>query len=214
MKQSFSISTTLQFSFTPKKRQVLSFALHVAKGNFDESGSVEFRWSGATEFQQIKMKPGWKDSRVVSKRCISLSRGRFKETIHRFNFLNHFFISCPIWRDFCPWRRREIFTQWSSNCSDNRKILMKPLQIDELKKLLLFLRDAFEIILQDRILSMNPYQTCNSKNFHWRFRRKNREKWITFSLIAAIYSVFTGPIKTMESITLERSIHVLQAKEL
>ena len=141
------------FLHTYKSDEVLSFAHMSPKGIFDESFSVEFKWSGATEFQRcdlsIKMKPGWKDSRVVSKRCISLSRedDLKKQSFASISSITSLHLLSESEGTFVLEGDGKYLLNDPQIAPITERILMKPLQIDELKKLLLFLRDAFEIIL-------------------------------------------------------------------
>jgi hypothetical protein len=84
------------FLHTYRSDDILSFAQKSPKGIFDETFSIEYKWLGNSDFQRctltVKMKPGWNDSRVVSKRCIAFSNeeGPKKKTIATISPLNSF----------------------------------------------------------------------------------------------------------------------------
>lgn len=146
------------FLHTYKSDDILSFAQKSPTGIFDEFFSIEYKWPGNVEFQRctlsVKMKPGWKDSRVVSKRCLSFYiEDSQKKTIATISPLNSFHMLSETDGTVVleGEGRYQVNDQHVAPIAE--RILVKPLQVEELKRFMLFLRDTFEIILPRPIIS-------------------------------------------------------------
>lgn len=144
---------TSVFLHTYKNDEILSYAHKSPTGIFDEYFLVDFKWPGSIDYQRctlsIKMKPGWNDSRVVSKRCISLFQedGSKKLVFATISSVTSFHFLSEDEGTFLIEGDGKYLLNDSQKAPVAERILLKPLQIDELKKMLLFLRDAFEVIL-------------------------------------------------------------------
>lgn len=156
------------FLHTYRSNDILSFAAQKSsKGIFDESFSIEYKWPGNIDFQRcnlsIKMKPGWKDSRVVSKRCISFCKGEGpqKNTIATISPLNSFHLLSEFEGTVIleGEGKYQLNDQYVAPIAE--RIVVKPLQIEELKRLILFLRDTFEVILPRPIIQDEPESSIN-----------------------------------------------------
>ena len=209
---------TLQFSFTPTKLTKFSASLTCRQREFwwilfqlSSGGPVPPSFN-LLQFEH--QNETWMEAIVEWFPSVAFhsSRGRFKETIHRFNFLNHFASSpVPNLKGLLSLKEYvSIQIRWSSNCSDNQRILMKPLQIDELKSSCYSYGTHLRLFFQDRILSMNPlsdlqFQEISTEDSEGKTGKSgllsaSSQPFILSSLVQS---------KPMESITLERSIHVL-----
>lgn len=161
---------TSLFLHTYRSDDILTYAHKSSIGIFDDSFSIEYKWPGNVEFQRctliVKMKPGWKDSRVVSKRCISFCRGdeSHKQTIATITPLTSFHMLSEteglivLEGD----GRYQLNDQRIAPIAE--RIIVKPLQTEELKRFLLFLRDAFEVILPRPIISDEAETSINFQN--------------------------------------------------
>ena len=144
---------TSVFLHTYKNEDILSYAHKSPKGIFDESFSIEFKWPGSVDYKRstlsVKMRPGWNDSRVVSKRCISLFRedGPKKQVFATISSITSFHLLSEEEGIIVIEGDGKYLLNDFQISPITERILIKPLHIEELKKLLLFLRDAFEIIL-------------------------------------------------------------------
>lgn len=150
---------TSLFLHTYRSDDILSYAHKSSIGIFDDSFSIEFKWPGNVEFKRctlcVKMKPGWKDSRVVSKRCISLYKGdeSHKQTIATISPLTSFHLISETEGLIVLEGEGRYLLNDQRIAPLAERIIVKPLQNEELKRFLLFLRDAFEVILPRPIIS-------------------------------------------------------------
>lgn len=158
---------TSLFLHTYRSDDILSYAHKSSIGIFDDSFSIEYKWPGNVEFQRctlsVRMKPGWKDSRVVSKRCISFSKGdeSHKQTIATISPLTSFHLLSET-EGLVVLEgegRYQLNDQRIAPLAE--RLIVKPLQAEELKRFLLFLRDAFEVILPRPIISDEAETSIN-----------------------------------------------------
>lgn len=134
------------------------------KDAFEDSFSIEYKWPGCVDFQHsnlaVQMKAGWGDSRVVSKRCIFLwrdSKNSVKKPIAIISSVTSFHLLSEIDSTLVIEGQAKYLTNDSQVTPLTERVLIKPLQSIELKRLLLFLRDTFEIILpRPRIYDETP----------------------------------------------------------
>ncbi len=144
---------TSVFLHTYKCDDILSYAHKSPKGIFDDSFSIEFKWPGMIDFYRctlvVKMKPGWKDCRVVSKRCISLFKedGSNKKLIATISPVTSFHLLSEADGTLIIEGEGRYHLNDSKIVPIADKFQIRPLQADDLKRFMLFLRDAFEIIL-------------------------------------------------------------------
>ena len=144
---------TSVFIHTYKCNDILSYVHKSTERLFDDSFTVEFKWPGMISFDRssltVKMKPGWKDYRVISKRCIYLSKeeGQINKIIASISPVTSFHLLSE--------KNGIIIVEGEGKYKFNDanvvpladRIQLRLLQPDDLKRFLLFMRDSFEIIL-------------------------------------------------------------------
>ena len=123
------------------------------KSAFDESFSIEYKWPGFVDFQRcnlgVQMKAGWGDSRVVSKRCLCLWQevNSIKKPIAMISSVTSFHLLSQAEVTVIIEGDAKYLKNDSQIAPLTDRVLIKPLQPAELKRLLLFLRDTFEVLL-------------------------------------------------------------------
>lgn len=141
------------FLHTYKCDDILSYVHKSSVGIFDESFPIECKWLGMIEFQRctfsVKMKPGWNDCRVVSKRCITISKddGTKKTVLASINPVTSFHLLSETEGIVIIEGDGRYQLNNSKIVPIAERIPIRLLQNDDLKRFMIFLRDAFEIIL-------------------------------------------------------------------
>lgn len=144
---------TSVFLHTYKCDDILSYVHKSPKGIFDDSFAIECKWPGMTDYFRstltIKMRPGWKDCRVVSKRCISLTKenGSNKKLLATISPVTSFHMLSEADGIVIIEGDGRFHVNDSKIVPITTKVQVRTLQVDDLKPFMLFLRDAFEIIL-------------------------------------------------------------------
>jgi hypothetical protein len=146
-------STSLFIHSSRSKGKASNFTSLNQAQFLDESFSIEYKWPGMTEFERccfsIQMKNGWKDSRIVSKRCILLwnqSKKLVKTIFAKIASISSIHLLSQDDTILVIEGEAKFLQNNSQVVPVVERVQIKPLDLADLKRLILFIRDSFEII--------------------------------------------------------------------